>query len=389
MPKKNQPVAFSFNLKPQAAIDYLNNKGYKLSFDYDEIQGEAHHTAFTAAKVTRVDLLNDIFNSLQTAQLSGERFDEWLPKLKPTLQQKGWWGEKDLVDPKTGEVKTVYIGSRRLRTIFNTNMRVAYNIQRHKTMSALKTAVYWLYRSLFLPNSREDHKAKHGTVLHRDNAWWRTNYPPNDWGCKCKVSALTKAQAKQRGLTISDDIPDNIASPDWAHDVGAGSKLGQLQPMSLGAGLPSIKPNAALDGLSDAALKQRFYNALAIKEGELFIDVINDPMTVSDDLFTRTKTGASKLKKRDRHLYIDELAKTIASPDEIYLEYETLGGGAGGRLVKKMLRYFNDADGVSKAFIALFKYEPDKTQGVSIYVIDKTEVIDQKRIEKLIYKKGK
>ncbi|MDD3506345.1 MAG: phage head morphogenesis protein, partial [Sulfurimonas sp.] len=57
-------VKFDFNLVPKDALAYLRNKGYKLRFDYGELQKEAHHKDFTVAKVTRLALLHDIFKSL-------------------------------------------------------------------------------------------------------------------------------------------------------------------------------------------------------------------------------------------------------------------------------------------------------------------------------------
>lgn len=379
-------VEFDFKLPPKKAQEYLNNKGFNLTFNYDEMAHGAHHKSFTVAKVTRVDLLNDIFTSLADAKATGETFSDWKKKLKPTLQKKGWWGKKDIIDPKTGEVKEVYIGARRLRTIFNTNMRVAYSVQRHDSMSKLTIEVYWRYSSMFLPNSRDAHEKINGTLLHRDDPFWQTNYPPNGWNCHCKVRAYSEKQAKKKGMTISKKAPDSVADKDWAYDVGSGSKVATLSKLTLGSDLPTIKPNPALDKLTDEQLKARFYQTLSTAKGEMFIDKVGDPMFIGDELFSALGQGASKIKKRSRHLYIDELANTINDPDEIFIEAETLKTGET-RLVKKMFRYFKDEKGNSRGFMALFKYEEDKTIGVSIYDVANQSGTEARRIEKLIYKK--
>jgi len=334
--------------------------------------------------VTRLDLLNDIFSSLDSALQSGQGFKDWKDSIQPVLEQKGWWGEREVINPKTGEIKKIYIGSRRLSTIFKTNMRVAYAVQRYQSMRKLVGAVYWRYRSMFLPNSRDTHKALSGTVLHRDDPFLRVNYPPNGWGCVCKVDAFSKSQAKRRGLKISDKAPASIADKDWSHNVGAGSTVGQLSKLKLGGGLRALTPDHALDKLSDNEIKNRFYKTLAITEGDLYIDKVGDPMTVGDDLFTTAK-GESKLKKLDRHLYIDQLAQTIAEPDEIYLEVENRTGKS--LLIKKMFRYFVDENGANKAVMAIFTYEKDKTLGTTLYVVEKQQAIGAKRVSKLIYKK--
>ena len=81
-----------FGLTSSEALKYLKSKGLKLTYHYDEMMHEAHDKAFTVAKVTRADLLDDIHVSLQEALESGATFEEWQKKIKPTLQKKGWYG---------------------------------------------------------------------------------------------------------------------------------------------------------------------------------------------------------------------------------------------------------------------------------------------------------
>ena len=137
---------------------------------------------------------------------------------------------------------------------------------------------YWEYVSLLLPTTRDSHAAMHGTVLHRDDPWWSINYPVNAWGCVCKVRAWTRAMLEKRGLVVANTAPANIASPDWAYDIGAGSRVSRLTKMQLDTAiLASLAANPALDKLTDAQLKARFYNTLGVTEGALYIDKIGDP----------------------------------------------------------------------------------------------------------------
>ncbi|MGK3503292.1 hypothetical protein ACSLO3_27735, partial [Escherichia coli] len=41
------------------AINYLKSKGYQITWDWEEMWQEAHARAFTVAKVTRLDILED------------------------------------------------------------------------------------------------------------------------------------------------------------------------------------------------------------------------------------------------------------------------------------------------------------------------------------------
>ena len=108
-------------------------------------------------------------------------------------------------------------------------------------------------------------------------------------------------------------------------------------------------------------------------------------MWVDDALFARA-SGQSKLKKRDRHVYLDAFSEVLADPDEIYLALDARKNGQT-RLMKKMFRYCKTEQGQKRALIALFEYQRDKTQGVSLYVIDNEKTVEKKRTGRLIYSK--
>lgn len=231
----------SFGAKPEQAIEYLRGKGYRLTFNYAEMSGPEHHRAFTVAKVVKQDLLSDIRASLEESLQNGTRFEDWKKQLKPTLQKHGWWGRTEVVDPETGEVKEIYVGSRRLRHIFKTNMRQAYNCQREQAMDRLPLSTYRRYVCMMLPLSREKHQAAHNTVLPANDPWWLTNSPGNGHGCKCKKQALSAAEAKRRGLAILEKAPPRIAEEGWEHgpcDKGLWDKAGS-KPDCMGGTYPN------------------------------------------------------------------------------------------------------------------------------------------------------
>ena len=370
-------------LKPSEAIAYIKSKGLNLTYNYEEMMHEAHHKAFSVAKVTRLDLLNDIHEAVKTAIEDGTPFENFKKNIKPILQKKGWWGLKKIKDPKTGETKEVYIGSRRLKNILNTNRQVAYAVGRYKQQSGFKLAVYLQYRALQHGNRREDHQSKHGTIKHRDDSWWNKNYPPNGWGCKCFVTAHSKKEIEKKGWKIHDKPLDDIAHKDWAYHVGATNNLSGLSKIDLDKSLqelPKTTKNKAYENLSDDELLELFYKKMGVKKGETFIDKIGDPMVIDDNLFLDKKTKKMKIKKRDRHLLLDQLVNTIKDPDEIYLEFDKSG------IKKNMFRYIN-VNGKKKAILGVFRYFKDKTQGATLFFVD--HKLEDRRKMKLIYQKEK
>ena len=213
----------SFEQKPQKAIEYLEGKYPELHFDYDELMHEAHHKAFTVAKITKLDLLKDVLLSLLQAHEEGTTFEAWKKELTPTLKKKGWWGHVTVTNPKTKEEKEIYVGSRRLRNIFYTNTRVAYNVGRWQHQDALIDAPYLRYVSILDAHTRPTHKTMHGIIRHKDDAFWKTNYPPNGWNCRCRVQAYSMDSIESKGWKTKLKAPvENVASKDWAYDVRTG-----------------------------------------------------------------------------------------------------------------------------------------------------------------------
>ena len=241
-------VFTGFQKSPTELVEYLKDKKPELHYDYDELMHEAHHKAFTVAKVTRLDLLKDIQDSLANAMDKGIGFEEWKKNIIPTLKEKGWWGKVESVSP-SGEIKDIYVGSRRLKTIFDTNMRVAYNRGRYlNQMESL--GEYFYYSAVMDSATRPAHAKLHGTILPKTDPFWDRNYPPNDWNCRCTVRVYTKKQLENRGLAPSFFTPPNIAHKDWDYNVGKDDNIKQIYKDKVNK-LNGAFLNVAKEGLNE------------------------------------------------------------------------------------------------------------------------------------------
>ena len=192
----------------------------ELHFDYDEIKFEAHQRAFTVAKVTQIDLLAEIQASLENAFVEGQSFETWRKNLKPTLQKHGWLGQTSVINPKTGEEKEIFVGAKRLKTIFYTNARTAYAQAEARAGYELKLSEYIRYVAILDNRVRPEHAALHGKIAHRNDDFWKTNYPPNGWNCRCSVEFISKDEMDELGWTEMSDIEKtlNYAEKGWDKD---------------------------------------------------------------------------------------------------------------------------------------------------------------------------
>jgi SPP1 gp7 family putative phage head morphogenesis protein len=223
-------LQFLFNLAPEKAIAYLEAKGFKFSWDWQDTWEAAHNKAFTVAKVMKLDILQDIRDEVTKSLTDGITFDQFKRELEPLLKEQGWWGKVPAsevpgydtasgVDPD----KIVQLGSpRRLETIYRTNIRTSMSAGHYKTqIEEADDRPYWMWVQVDRPNKRPYHAKLNGMVLRFDDPFWDTNYPPNGFGCECRVRALSKSEVTELGLKIaSGDIIDMQPEPGWAYNPG-------------------------------------------------------------------------------------------------------------------------------------------------------------------------
>ncbi|MCG9722119.1 phage minor head protein [Shewanella sp. Isolate7] len=267
---------------PKDAVAYLRSKGYAISDDWQDVWTRAHAKAFTVAKATEMDVLTAIRTELDAAISKGLTGKQFQANLTPQLQKLGWWGKQE-VDGREVQLGSPY----RLNTIYSQNLQTAYMAGRYRRMlSRTKTHPYWQYVAIDDGQTRPAHARLRGRVFRFDDPIWDIIYPPNGWGCRCRVRALTEAQVKAMGLTVEQggqyihyfdtetvakgtgevlsvshariDLPDGSSmSPDigWAYspgeaafgtDVAVAKKLGQVEAIDTRAQFIQVLNNSPL-----------------------------------------------------------------------------------------------------------------------------------------------
>ena len=193
-------MGYVLRLEPKLAVDYLKSKGVNITWNWHEQLESAHARAFTVAKATKAEVLDTIRWATEQAIANGTSEREYIKNLEPMLKELGWWGK--VKDENGNEVQ---LGSpRRLRTILRTNKITAYHAARYaQQMENVDEQPYWRYVAVNDSRTRASHLALHGKIYRADDPIWQTMYPPNDWGCRCRVEALSEYAVQSRGYTIS------------------------------------------------------------------------------------------------------------------------------------------------------------------------------------------
>jgi len=224
----------------EAVRAFERRTGRTVTFDWHEMMHGEHARSFTVAKLDDLALLERVYRAAGGAQTEGRTFQQFVAELEPEMRRAGWWGKAERVDPKTGKARIVQLGSeRRLRIIFDTNLRVSAAVGQWERITRVADRRPWLrYVGVLDSRIREAHRAWHGTVLRWDHAWWNTHYPPNGWRCRCTVQQLSDRDLDRLGITPTAPAPSgpdrawfNPSSganefipygidPGWAYHVG-------------------------------------------------------------------------------------------------------------------------------------------------------------------------
>ncbi|MEV9346623.1 phage minor head protein [Klebsiella pneumoniae] len=172
----------------------------------------------SVAKMTQLDLLSDVKALAEEAMASGQSFAEFREVIRPLLVKRGWWGQQLMDDPLTSETRLVQLGSdRRLRTIYDTNMRTARSAGQWERIERTKRAMPYLVYTL---GPSREHRPEHlqwaDLCLPVDDPFWQTHIGPNGWGCKCGVRQVSKyeyEQLKVNGVTRNVQQLDASGQP--------------------------------------------------------------------------------------------------------------------------------------------------------------------------------
>jgi uncharacterized protein with gpF-like domain len=186
---------------PKEALAYFRAKGLKVGFNHQDVWKEEHTAAFTAAKVMEFNILRDLRGIVEKSIAEGTTFRDFQQEAGSLLDQSGW---SDYGNGKSDK--------NRLKTIFDTNMRVARSAgQWHRVERVKESLPYLIYELGPSKVHRDEHVEWAGTILKVDDPWWNTHMTPNGFGCKCSVRQISPQEADSLGGVT--EAPDSHLVP--------------------------------------------------------------------------------------------------------------------------------------------------------------------------------
>ena len=237
MAEPSQP-GFQF----QEQISFFRQKTNLPTATWTDILHEEHDRSFVVAGALRDDLLSDFRSAVDKAISQGTTLEEFRKDFDSIVAKHGW----------------TYNGGRnwRSRVIYETNLRTSYAAGRWAQIQEGKKArpfVRYRHNDSVL-HPRPLHVAWDGLVLPVDSPWVKTHWPPNGWGCRCYIEALSPADLTKLGKTGADTPP-----PSNDQDVPIGTRGGNPRTIRTPEGVDpgfGYAPGASLrNGPVQAALE--------------------------------------------------------------------------------------------------------------------------------------
>lgn len=212
-----------FNTPFAGQIEFFRRKLDLPTEHWDDILRAAHDRAFIVAGAMKADLLADLRGAVDKSIAEGQSLGWFRKEFAAIVGRHGWQGW-------TGEGSPAGFAWR-TRIIYQTNLATSYAAGRYRQLTdpeLLKLRPYWRYKHADnVANPRQQHVAWNGLTLAHDHPFWKTHFPPNGWGCHCRVVPVGRrdyAQAEAAGLTEPpkgwDDYPEGGDPPGIARGFG-------------------------------------------------------------------------------------------------------------------------------------------------------------------------
>ena len=230
---------------------------------WDDLTGAEHDRAFMVAGAVKADLLSDLAAAVDKAITEGHGIEDFRRDFRDIVKRHGWTGW-------TGEGSTRG-EAWRVGVIYRTNSYTSYAAGRYAQLQA-GNFEFWVYRHGGALEPREEHLGWDGTPLPPDHPFWRTHYPPSDWGCSCYVVGARS----ERGIRRVGGTPGKALPKGWDNrdpKTGAPVGIGKGWDYAPGASVSeTVQAMARKVGAWDYQIAKAFMDSLPTRQADDLAD---------------------------------------------------------------------------------------------------------------------
>jgi SPP1 gp7 family putative phage head morphogenesis protein len=170
----------------EAAVAALVKRKPALASSISKADPELRARAFTVSGVANLDLVTEVWESLQRSIQDSAGFEEWRASVGPKLEE-AWGGAKP----------------GRLQTIWRTNLQSSFSAARWAEMNDPDTKdlrPFVQFDATLDSRTSSICKSCAGTIVHLDSEWAASHTPPLHFNCRSAWITLSEEEAIAAGV---------------------------------------------------------------------------------------------------------------------------------------------------------------------------------------------
>jgi len=200
-----EPVPDFARLAFREATKFFKSLNVMSKASFDAATAEVKRLAFTVAGNLSNQMIAVIQAELVAQIEAGTSLREFTVALEARMKSSGF-----LQTLTHGKLRASHV-----ETVFRTNTLNAYNTGRARQAlqpNVARVFPVWEIRTAHDDRVRDSHLALNGTKLLASDPWWRSNYPPFDYNCRCRVISRRSTAGVVEGSTLEDPADNGFVS---------------------------------------------------------------------------------------------------------------------------------------------------------------------------------
>lgn len=205
----------------ETAIDFLRAKRPLGVNAFKQLLPELQAHAMVVSGINNATALQEV-RDLVAGVPAGEDYRKTKKRVAEVLGQH-LPIEPDLFDDEDAVKKHLAALDRRAEMVVRNNAFQAYSLSAYKELDEFRDLfTHWKYLTVGDGRVRDTHRALNNLVLPNGHPFWRTHFPPWEFGCRCQVVGLTPDE-------YEEELAADRARPDEERTVLEGALLEQLE----------------------------------------------------------------------------------------------------------------------------------------------------------------